>query len=177
MQMRPEIQIAAMMKAMKDVVIPALAGGNRLAVEQASLVVGMLHLMSTQMPQQYRFDRDELARLIEHTEALQSVSTSDAATADALKALAADRSASMKVLSECQRDPADLQQAVREMRLRVGQVVKALAKTTDIDNQLRVEKIVIDLSREQLLRDRSLLKAQGWEPDPAAVPDIAKLLA
>lgn len=177
MQMRPEIQIASMIKAMKDVVIPALAGSNKLATEQASLVVGMLHLMASQLPHQFRFDRDELTRLIECTKSLQAIDTKDAATAAALAAMTEQRSAADSVLGECQRDPAELKESVRNLRTCVGDLVTALARTKELDNQLQAEKIVIDMSREQLLRDRSLLKLQGWEPDPAAVPDIAKLLA
>ena len=76
MQMRPEVQIAAMIKAMKDVVIPAVAGTNKLAEEQAKLVVGMLSLMAYQLPLQFRFDRDELARLVETSAALREVQAS-----------------------------------------------------------------------------------------------------
>lgn len=35
MQLRSEIQLASMIKAMRDVVIPALDSGNRLAIEQS----------------------------------------------------------------------------------------------------------------------------------------------
>lgn len=178
MQMRPEIQIASMMTAMKNVVIPALAlaGANKLAMEQAQLVVGMLNQMAAQLPVQFRFDRDELLRLIERSEVLQSLLVDDAATTAAINALAARRGEAIKVLEQCQRDPVDLKHAVRDLRQRIGQLVVALAKTRDLDMQLRVEKIVLELSKEQLLRDRSLVKPQGWEPDPAALPDIATLL-
>ncbi len=177
MQMRPEIQIASMLKAMKDVVIPALGSSNKLATEQASLVVGMLHLMASQLPHQFRFDRDELSRLIDTAKALQDIRSGDAAANAALAALTAQRDAATGVLEECQRDPADLKESVRGLRKCVGDLVTALARTGESDNQLHVEKLVIDMSREQLLRDRSLLKLQGWEPDPAAVPEITKLLA
>jgi hypothetical protein len=33
------------------------------------------------------------------------------------------------------------------------------------------------MSREQLLRDRSWLLMQGWEPDPKSIPAIDTLLA
>ena len=177
MQMRPEIQIASMMKAMKDVVIPALAGTNKLAMEQAQLVMGMLNLMATQLPVQFRFDRDELSRLIEHTEALLSLPVNDAATTAVIKVLADQRKEAVELHEQCKRDPADLKRSVRELRESVGQVVTTLAKTGELENQLCVEKIVLNLSKGQLLRDRSLVKPQGWEVDPAAIPDIGTLLA
>jgi len=36
------------------------------------------------------------------------------------------------------------------------------AGTADLDTQLRVEKIILNMSKDQLLRDRSLMKMQGW---------------
>ena len=39
-----------------------------------------------------------------------------------------------------------------------------------------VESTILSLSKEQLLRDRSLMLPQGWEPDPKAVPAIEELL-
>lgn len=177
MQMRPEIQIASMMTAIQSVVIPALtATGNKLAIEQASLVLGMLNLMATQLPVQFRFDRDELLRLIDRTEALQALRAGDAATNAAIDRLAANRQKAEVILDQCRRDPAELKASVRDLRESIGQIVVALAGTSDLDNQLKVEKVVLELSREQLLRDRALMKTQGWEADPAAVPDISTLL-
>ena len=70
MQLRYEIALAAMMKSMTDVVIPAVDGKNDLAVQQANLVVGLLNLLAQQLPQQFRFDRDELQRLLVAREVL-----------------------------------------------------------------------------------------------------------
>jgi len=177
MQMRPEIQIAAMIKAMKDVVIPAVAGTNKLAEEQAKLVVGMLHLMAHQLPRQFRFDRDELERLVTAGEELRALRATDSsAIRSATDALAGQCGAAAQVLEQCLRDPADLQQSVHAMRGSICAVVEAFAASGG-DGSLEVERIVLAMSAEQLLRDRSLMKPQGWEPDPAAVPDIDSLIA
>src|ERR1700756_539308 len=71
MQMRPAVQIKSMVKAMTDVVLPAIDPANKLAQEQARLVIGMLGLMAQQLPLQFRFDCDELARLLQLAAALQ----------------------------------------------------------------------------------------------------------
>lgn len=177
MQLRPEVQIASMIKAMKDVVIPALGTSNKLASEQAGLIVGMLHQMSVQLPVQFRFDRDELARLLGTVEELLSLQVSDAGARQALQELGALRSDAQQVLQTTLRDPADLPTTVFALKARVCQVIDTLAASGDVESQLKVEKIVLNLSKEQLLRDRALVKAQGWEPDPAAVPPIEQLLA
>jgi len=175
MQMRPDVQIAAMAKAMQDVVIPAVAGTNKLAEEQAKLVVGMLHLMAHQLPLQFRFDRDELERLMAAGAALEALPAADPAIRSATDALAGHRGAAAQLLEQCRRDPAELQQSVHAMRASICAVVEAFAAKGG-DAQLEVERIVLAMSAEQLLRDRSLMKPQGWEPDPAAVPDIVSMI-
>lgn len=177
MQLRPEVQIASMIKAMKDVVIPALGNGNKLASEQAGLIVGMLHQMNAQLPMQFRFDRDELSRLIGTTDELLALQVADGSALQALQALGGQRSSAQQVLQDCQGDPADLRTAVFALKERVCSVIDALAGSSDVDNQLKVEKIVSNMSKEQLLRDRALVKTQGWEPNPAAVPPLEELLA
>ena len=42
MQMRPDIQIQSMIKALTDVVLPAVDADNKLAHEQTRLVIGLL---------------------------------------------------------------------------------------------------------------------------------------
>ena len=177
MQMRPEIQITSVIKAVKDVLIPAIDPNNKLAVEQAQLVIGLLSLLASQLPVQFRFDRDELARLLATAESLTAVPANDAKLATAIGELAASQTAGASILEHCRVDPAILVNSVRELRQKVGAVVSAAAGTSDVATQLRIEKIILDLSKEQLLRDRSLMKPQGWEPDPAALPAIAELLA
>lgn len=176
MQMRPEIQIISVIKAMTDVVLPAIDPTNKLAVEQSQLIIGLLNLLASQLPLQFRFDRDELARLSKYATKLRVITAADSATRDALAALDASKAAAESVLEQCKLDPAALTSSVRNMREAVGIVVSTLATTTDLDNQLLAERIVIDMSKEQLLRDRSLMKMQGWEIDPTAVPDIEMLL-
>ena len=175
MQMRPEIQIAAMIKAMKDVVIPAVAGTNKLAEEQANLVVGMLHLMAQQLPLQFRFDRDELARLVKTGEALREVPAGEGPARSVRDALVSRCGEAAQLLEKCRCDPADLQRAVQGLRGSICEVVEAFAASGG-EGALSVERIVMAMSAEQLLRDRALMKPQGWEPDPAALPDITELI-
>jgi hypothetical protein len=176
MQMRPEIQIASVIKAMKDVVIPAIDPQNKLAIEQSQLVIGLLSLLSVQLPLQYRFDRDELARLLDCARTLQGMDVNDLTGRTALDRLRSSGAAAAIVLEQCRVEPATLTSSVREMREAIGYLVKTVGATKDPSAQQNIERVVLSMSKEQLIRDRALVKMQGWEPDPAAVPDIADLL-
>ena len=173
MQLRSEIQITSIIKAMVDVVLPALDPENKLAVEQGQLVVGMLRLMETQLPLQFRFDRDELQRLLGAAAELEAICQSEATDE-----LAMARARSSGTLANCTIDPAELHQAIGTMRTAIGDTIYAVGtNSTDESVVARAEKCVLKLSREQLLRDRSLLISQGWELDPDGLTPIEELLS
>lgn len=176
MQMRPEVQIKAMIKALTDVVIPAVPQENKLAMEQANLVVGMLNLMQVQLPLQFRFDRDELLRLVNTAARLNALRTTDAAMAAAIDGVDGPCGRAADVLARCQFGPQDLYAAILALRAAFCALVDASANSADDDGRRQVEAILMSMSKEQLLRDRALMKPQRWEPDPAAVPDIEALL-
>ena len=173
MQMRPEIQIQSIMKAMSDTVMPALDPDNKLAQEQAKLIMGMLALMQKQMPVQFRFDCDELARLIGFAQGMQSLGIG---ATDAIGPLEQDGETAKKVLAGAQSSPADVLASVKKLRSTIGSAVTQMNAAADAAGKARLKKLVLSVSREQLLRDRSLLLLQGWEPDPDKVPTIESLL-
>lgn len=175
MQMRPDIQITAMLKAMTDVVIPALGTSNKLATEQAQLVVGMLSLMKAQLPMQFRFDRDELMRLVSTATRIEAL-TGMSVVAHQVAALIEQRDAAASLLEACRVDPAELQGTVRNLRQTLCELIDALGQTEAVEAQEVIEKLVMSMTKAQLQRDRALMKPQGWEADPDALPDIATLI-
>lgn len=177
MQLRSEIQLASVLKAMKDVIIPAIDPDNRLAVEQAQLVTGMLGLMQHQLPLQYRFDRDELKRLVELLQGLKVICDLDPALELLLGKYKGVITESRAVLDASGVDPAQLHETVRRLREVVGDVVSVANEHASEPARQRIERDVLELSREQLLRDRALVAPQGWEPDPAGLPSIHSLLS
>lgn len=177
MELRAEIQIQSMIKALTDVVLPAVDPANQLAVEQTRLVIGMLSLMAKQLPVQFRFDRDELQRLLDAAATLLPEEIREPACAEALERLAQTHRSGAKVLERCVIDPATLLSAVHDLRAAFSDLVAAVPATQEHALIERVERTVMSLSQEQLLRDRSLLLPQGWELDPDAIPEIETLLA
>jgi len=176
MQMRPDIQITSVIKAMTDVVIPAIDPANKLAVEQSQLIIGLLSLLKFQLPIQFRFDLDELGRLCTSATALSQIASTDANTRSTLNELANSSNTAAQVLDQFQRDPAELIHHIRTLRQDMSNVVDAAAASTDIQAQLQAEKLILSMSKEQLVRDRALVKMQGWEMTPGDIPEIEALL-
>jgi len=177
MQMRPEIQIQSVLKAMTDVVLPALDPSNKLAQEQARLCMGLLVLLGQQLPLQFRFDCDELKRLVALAHTLASDVKDDACAATALASLGRLSQSAGDVLERAKADPAEVRDAVRKLRAATSAVVQAVYADPAAQSVSAVQRTVLASSQAQLLRDRSLMLMQNWEANPKAIPPIQELLA
>lgn len=177
MQLRPEIQIQSLMKSLKDVVLPALDPQNKLALEQGQLIMGMLHVMSQRLPLEYRFDCDELERLLELSRRLRAAASGGNETIAAAEAMSASSDRGADVLDRARAEPGEVYAAVKELRSKIARLVECVSTDGDGASRAAVAASVQAASAEQLRRDRAWVIAQGWEPDPRAIPAIENLLA
>lgn len=177
MQSRSDIQIKSILKAMNDVVLPAVDPNNKLAQEQARLCMGLLGLMAKQLPLQYRFDCDELARLSAYAAELQKLAKGGQETTAALSTLQQQAGKAEALLERSRVSPQEVLDAVRGLREATGSLITSVYRDGDSGAQDRVQRATLAMSKEQLLRDRSWVLAQGWEADPKAIPPIEELLA
>lgn len=177
MEMRPALQIQTIIKAMMEDVLPALDQTNQLAMQSAQLTIGTLHLIAQHLPLEYRYDCDELARLIETANTLKAKAEGGEQTSRALTVLSHAGLIGADVLQRARAEPSEIVEAVHRLREAAAQTVRAVYAEGEEATQAAVEKTVLAMSKEQLLRDRAWLLMQGWEPDPKAVPAIDTLLA
>jgi len=178
MIMRYDIQLQTMIKAMVDTVAPAVDPLDPLAQEQARLVIGTLMLMAEQLPLQYRFDVDDLTRMVGFADDLGArLQKCSGPVADAVSALTASAAAGRMLLSRPTVDATDIVTAARAIRTAADHVVDVVF----IDDgawahRSEVRRVVLDRSREEILRDRAWTRSQGFEPDAESIPTIESLL-
>jgi phage-related minor tail protein len=177
MEMRPDLQIQTVIKAMMEDVIPALDPNNQLAQQAAQLTIGTLTLVSQHLPLEYRFDCDELQRLLELADQLKRDAKDGTGTEGALAELTAAAEAGADVIERAKAEPSELLEAIRRLRAAGSATVTAVFAKADESTQQAVQATVLASSKHQLLRDRSWLIMQGWEPNPKNVPPIDQLLA
>jgi hypothetical protein len=175
MQLRPLLQIQTIIKAMTEDIIPALDQTNQLAMQSAHLTIGTLALIAQHLPLEYRYDCDELARLIETAKSLGAQLKPEGGATAAAELTEAGKVGS-DVLSRARAEPGEIVDAVRRLRAASAKAVTAVYAAGDETAQAAVQKSVLSISKQQLLRDRSWLLMQGWEPDPKSIPGIAELL-
>jgi len=178
MQLRANIQLQTMIKALNDVIIPAIDGNNSMALEQAHIMSGMMALMQQQLPIQYRFDLDELTRLLDTGQALLALATDQDQLGSALRDLSQCCEKAVDIVNGCTIQPEQIVSAIEELRVVIGKMATLQSPDSDTDVQglTAVDRALLEMSKNQLIRDRALLISQGWELNPGDIAEIDTLL-
>jgi hypothetical protein len=164
MEARPDLQIQVILKALKDVILPAVDKDNKLAQEQTHLAIGTLQLIAKFLPIAYRYDRDELERYVALSRELLAVGKKAAgSSAAALESLAA-RGAD--VLERARAEPAEMEQAIFELRATIGDLIEAVRSNGDAATRAAVTKLILAAAKPELQRERAAVVDMGWETDP-----------
>lgn len=174
---RSDLQIETITRAMLDVIMPAIDPDNQPALEQAQVIVGTLMVMGRALPLQFRFDCDELSRLVEFADSLDDEIGADPSVSQVLGPLREAAHRSRDVLERAQADPCEVVGAVRAMRATSDALVDAVFRNQDAGRHRdAVQRIVLSMTREQVLRERAWTVSQGFDANAATLPPIESLI-
>jgi hypothetical protein len=176
MDMRPAFQLQTVIKAMTDVVLPAVDPANKLAQEQAQLVIGMLGLLQQRLPLLFRYEREELQRYLALAREL-APARGGARTREAQADLAAGAAAGADVLERARAEPAELEAAVIDLRAKVGELIAAVNDDGESASRRELQRAVLAAAKVQTRRERAWLAPTGFESDPKAITPIERQLA
>ena len=176
MDLRPDIQLRSMIKAMTEVVLPAVDPDNDLACEQAQLVVGMLHLMAARWPWQFHFDIDALGRALELSSGICHDADGGPETRAAVAALNDAAARGNAILARAKASPEDLEQAIMMIRSKTASAVEALHLDGKPECRATIGRAVLNAAREQNTRERAWFSPQGWDTESEAPPPLETLL-
>lgn len=177
MDLRPKLQLQAMIKAMTEVVLPAVDPDNELACEQAQLVLGMLHLLAVRLPWQFHYDIDELERALKLSVTILDRGSGGPETRSALEALEGSAARGRAVLAGAKASPEDLESAILEVRQQTASLLQALWTDGERGCRETVGRAVVEASREQIERERAWFAPQGWDTEADAPVPLETLLA
>ena len=160
-------------RAMNEVVLPAVDRDHPLALEQATLVTKILQLFEQRLPHWPARLRLELRH---HVALARDVAADAARVSPALaEALAAAALRGDALLADGDAAPAQWQEATRELGGLADALVTA-AQGGDDARRRRIEAAVLVAADAVLTLQRAWFLPQGWEPDPAAVPALERVL-
>ena len=174
MELRPEYQLAAAIKALEDTILPALEGAETHVVEQARIVVASLGMALKRLPLMYAYDLVELKGLVALGEDLLGLG-GEAAAGPERDALARTSAHGRDLLAR-PRAPGAQQQAALELRAAIGRFTTHAYAALAPEDGRKLGLAILDHADGQLLRERAFVIDQGWESDPRALPLIETLI-
>jgi uncharacterized protein YecT (DUF1311 family) len=167
------IALRAAAKSLEEVVAPAVDSAHPLAGEQLRLISGVLAFVEERLGHHYAYQRFELLR---HLELAATLGENDgelpSEVTDALAA-ASDRASGVATQS-CARTE-ELQEATAGLTAAISALVRA-AGASDAETARRVNRAVLEASRELVAAQRAWFLPQGFESDPSLVPSLDSVL-
>ena len=160
-----DVRLGNCIKALEEVVIPSLSGSERMAREQALLVVGHLRMIASQWKQALRFETGSL-------DAMAALARKIAASDPHFGGELANALAAIDTI-----DRQDID-AVEAAICRVGTAIdKAiLGEEGTVPLSPEAFAAVLDYAEKQALRERTWFKLCGLDPDATDLPAIEAVL-
>ncbi len=169
-------RLRSMMRAMQDVVLPALDAENAIAQEQGKLVLGSLALLLDQVDYAHTFEvieaRDQCTLLTTIVAMTQATPPTAAASSSAQAVLAQARPR----IEIATTSVPELQQINCDLRDALTALIDDIERADGRELAQAVALCVLDFSATQLTRERSWVAGTGFDP-PGTVPDIPTALS
>ncbi|MEQ1867833.1 MAG: hypothetical protein ABL996_24705 [Micropepsaceae bacterium] len=171
MQPDLDIRLKAMIKAMTEVVLPAVDSSNSAAVEQARLVTASIALVREQVDYLHWYAATEARELMEFGRAL--VESWSGVTGASIESAILD---AMKVAARADVPTSSLTAANRALREALSAGIAEALGSGDPAVRERVEHLVLERSEALLRLERSFVAPTGFEVDRQGLASIRETL-
>ncbi len=158
-----DVQLQVVLRALEEVVAPALGGAEKHVVEQLMLSIATIGFVKTRLPEARRFYRMELRSSIELAQAGTRIAGPSDAMAQAVDAAAA-------ALADPEADIAEFEVASRRLR----DLVTALSHASvGQPCQAQLDAAIMATSGELVAQARQWCIPFGFELKPESLPEPA----
>lgn len=176
MAMSAALRLQAMIRALEEVILPAIPADRKLALDQGSILLGDLRMLADQQARAWDFAMAELREHLALAEALTTHADGGPATsagAEASRRLTAD-------LNPVAALPCPTQAALTEMAARAKAAADALVEAAYEDGspafRASAAAAVMAQAERQIERERAWTRAAGFDPQAKAL-DLDAILA
>ena len=171
-----ELRIQTMIKAMAEIILPAIGPGNDLDREQGQLMIAQLGLIARQWDKALAYDSLCLREMV----CLARTLCEQAAGGSQTTAAAAALSATLQSQAPGGELPTTLA-TIKEVRAALAAGGDQLVQATEVDSSEAFHaasaKIILDYATLQVWRDRVWFAEAGMDPERAELPTIEQMLA
>jgi hypothetical protein len=168
------LRFQAMIRSMREVILPALPNGQMLAVDQANILIGYLRIMALQHDRVFDYLLTELAEYAELVNAMvEDAGKSDDAVAAAARAALANAQPILEMSIPRQSELADV---VRSLKNSADALLCAAQKNGSGGLDRASANRVMEQAGRQITRERAWFSASGFELDADLLPSMDEVL-
>lgn len=169
-----DVRLQSVVKAIEQVVLPAVDPSNPLAREQAAVAIGHLQMIRAQW--QYLTDYVAICLVTLTRLGADLVHAADGGAQTVAAAAALDRE--LRGIDSARSEPTHTLSRRREaIAIRIDDLIKASAVDGAQAFRSVAEDLVLDYGLRQTARDRAWYKASGLDPDYATLPSPSELVS
>jgi hypothetical protein len=166
--------LRGVIKSLSDVIAPSIDPADPLAKEQLRLIIEYLEFLRCRfefLNDRYRF---ELRHLLDMVGALRQCDAPypAAMTSALVDAVRAGEEAFQRAGAPAR----ELKRASEELAALVRAIVRG-ARECDASVRKRIETLVLEMSRERIIFERSWFSPMGYEPLRTGVPELQELVS
>ncbi len=169
-------RLQSMVRAMQDVVLPALDADNAIAQEQGKLVLGSLSLLLGQIDYAHTFEVIEARDLCALLAEIAAMAQTSRLTEVALEAVQTELNQARSLIEIATTPVHVLQQVNHDLRDALAHLIEQIERVGSRELARALALRVLDFSATQLTRERSWVAGTGFDP-PGSVPDIPTALS
>ena len=167
------LRLRTVLKALDDIITPALPDDAGFAHEQLALIKKSLEVAIDQIPHEYAFMVHDAQDHLVLADQLSPYLAPGSALRLALAASSKELEAS---LPAARPNIPVLEQSLRALKQHLEDIVDELCRDRQADELVAIERLVLDHSAGRVTLERAWTIATGFETDPSAIPLIADLL-
>ena len=171
MQPSFDLRIRTMIKAMNEVVIPAVDSDNQAALDQARLVAASLDMLIEQIDYAHWFEIADIQLMNRMISALTEITPTE--TADLAKAVAVT---AMQAASRHEVSLPEIREHTRLLRDRISDLIESVGMLNDPKKLAQANEIILKLSQPQLNRERAFFAKTGFDTSPETLKSIREAL-
>jgi len=161
-----ELQLSVTIKALRDVVLPAIDPADGVAIEQAHLALATLGMVRAHLPLRQNLAQTELSNALARADSLDTGATAETALATA-------RSKAKAVAG----NPASCQDEMEAARLSLLEEMERLIADVPAHRFAALGRSCLAAMQPQLDLQRRWVADAGFDPDATGLPAIEKMLS
>lgn len=168
------LRLQAMIRSLREVILPALPSGQMLATDQANILVGYLRIMALQHDKVFDY---LLAELSEYTELINAM-VEDASDGqdEVLVAARAALARAAPILEMSIPRQSELAAVVKSLKRSADELLCAARKNGTAALGQAAGNRVMEQAGRQIMRERAWFSASGFELEADKLPSIDELL-